>query len=343
LSVAVQDPPVAFQNTAFITPFEAVTDIFGKPKYDELDPTPVLSIFFLVAFGLALTDAGYGLVMMAVTFAAERFFNLKLPMRKMVRLLFYAGFSTTILGALTGGWFGLVLEDLPPNALVNALLKIKLLDPLSSPITLLMVAFTLGVVQLLFAWGVNAYDLWNKGDKSSALLDAVAWITMVMSVLVWTAGKQGVIPAHIGELALWFMAANALVLIASQGREHKNPLLRLGSGVLSLYGLVSFLSDVLSYSRLLALGLATGIIGLVVNLIAGMVTEMIPVVGVVIAIVVLLGGHLFNLGINTLGAFIHAGRLQFVEFFPKFMEGGGVPFKPLGRVSKYVDNPRDFL
>ena len=335
-------PPVAFQNSALITPFEAVTDIFGKPKYDELDPTPALSLFFLVAFGLALSDAGYGLIMMAATFGAERFFNLKLGMRKMVRLLFYAGFSTVILGALTGGWFGLVLENLPANAVVNTLLKVKLIDPISSPITLLGVAFAIGIVQLLFAWGVNGYDLWRKGKKSSALLDAAAWITMVISILVWVAGGQGVVPAAVGTFALWFMAANAIVLIASQGREHKNPLLRLGSGVLSLYGLVSFLSDVLSYSRLLALGLATGIIGLVVNLIGGMVTEMIPVVGVFLAVIVLLGGHVFNLAINTLGAFIHAGRLQFVEFFPKFMEGGGTPFKPLGRVSKYVDNPRDF-
>ena len=103
------------------------------------------------------------------------------------------------------------------------------------------------------------------------------------------------------------------------------------------------MSDMLSYSRLLALGLATGIIGLVVNLIAGMVNDSIPVIGAIGAVIVLFVGHTFNLAINGLGAFIHAGRLQFVEFFPKFLEGGGAAYKPFGRVSKYVDNPNEFV
>lgn len=106
---------------------------------------------------------------------------------------------------------------------------------------------------------------------------------------------------------------------------------------MSLYGLVGYLSDVLSYSRLLALGLATGIIAMVINLIAVLFRDMIPYVGWAVAILILIGGHLFNLVINVLGAFIHSGRLQFVEFFPKFMEGGGARFKPLRRESKYVE------
>jgi len=337
-----EDPPVSFKNSALITPFEAVTDIFGKPRYSELDPTPALSLFFLVSFGLALTDAGYGIVLMLGTLAAERVFKLKTSVRKMTRLLFYAGLFTTIIGAMTGGWFGLTLEELPQNGLVQALLAIKLIDPISSPITLLMAAFAIGIVQLLFAWGVNGYDLWRRGERNSAILDAGAWITMIIAILTWVAAGQGVLPAVIGKFALYCVYINAAVLILSQGREHKNPLLRLGSGVISLYGLISFLSDVLSYSRLLALGLATGIIGLVVNLIGGMVNEMIPVVGIFLAVIVLIGGHAFNLGINAFGAFIHSARLQFVEFFPKFMEGGGEPYRPLGRVSKYVDNPNDY-
>ena len=320
-----EQPPISFDNPKLLKPFEAVTDIYGKPRYHELDPSPFLSLFFLISFGLALTDAGYGLVMMAGMFAAERFFRLKESMRKMVRLLFYSGLFTTIIGALR-----------------NALLAVKLIDPIQEPITLLLIAFGIGIVQLLFAWGIKGYDLWRNGEKSAALLDSAAWISLVILVLAWAAGE-----AALGSQAHRFVSvlllANVALMVATQGRTHKNILLRLGSGVLSLYGLVSFLSDVLSYSRLLALGLATGIIGLVVNLIGGMVTEMVPVVGFALAIIVLLGGHAFNLGINALGAFIHSGRLQFVEFFPKFMEGGGVSYKPFGRVGKYVDNPRDFV
>jgi len=335
-------PPVTFKNSKLIQPFEAVTNIYGKPKYTELDPSPVLSIFFLVAFGLALSDAGYGLVMMALTGFAVRYFKLKRELKKMIVLLFYAGFATTILGALTGGWFGITLENMPANTLSNTLLSFKVIDPVSSPITLLLVAFAIGIVQLLFAWGVKAYDLWRQGRRLAAFLDAIAWITMVIGILLWAGSKQGVLPVQWTTPALYFVYLNTAILVLSQGRTNKNIFLKLGSGALSLYGLVNFLSDVLSYSRLLALGLATGIIGLVVNLIGSMIIEMVPVVGFALAIPVLIGGHIFNLGINALGAFIHSGRLQFVEFFPKFIEGGGNPYKPFGRVGKYVDNPRHF-
>lgn len=333
--------PIAFRNSKTVQPFEAVTDIYGKPAYNELDPSAALSLFFLISFGLALTDAGYGIVMMISMWAAERFFRLKRDAKKMVRLLFYAGGATTVLGALTGGWFGVSLEELPASGLKDFLLSFKLIDPISNPLGLLGVAFAIGIVQLLFAWVVRGYHHYKSGEKGAILLDDLPWITMVVGLLAWVGATMDILPIAAATPLKWVVIINAVVLVLTQGRQHKNPLLKLGAGILSLYGLVSFLSDTLSYSRLLALGLATAIIGLVVNLLAGMVNG-IPVIGIVLAVLVLLIGHTFNLGINALGAFIHSGRLQFVEFFPKFIEGGGVPYKPFGRVSKYVDNPKDF-
>lgn len=337
-----EEPPVAFQNRALFRPFEVVTDIFGKPRYTELDPSPLLAVFFLLSFGLALTDAGYGIIMMLLMFTAQRFFRLKRGLRKMVRLLFLAGMSTTLIGALTGGWFGIALEELPESSVRNALLAIKLIDPISQPIKLLIIVFILGIIQLLFAWVVRAVDEWRKGHRVKAVLDSGAWVTIVLLILVWTSIRLGLLTASLNLMVTTLLIVNMFILVMSQGRQYKNIALRLGSGVLSLYRLVNFLSDILSYSRLLALGLATGIIGLVVNLIGGMVMEIVPGVGFILAAVVLFGGHVFNLGINTFGAFIHAGRLQFVEFFPKFIEGGGKAYKPFGRVSKYVDNPQEF-
>ncbi|MEX1112737.1 MAG: V-type ATP synthase subunit I [Candidatus Andersenbacteria bacterium] len=335
-------PPVALHNSRFMQPFEAVTNIYGKPAYNELDPSGALSLFFLISFGLALTDAGYGLVMMAGTFAADRFFRLKREMRKMVRLLFYAGFFTFILGALTGGWFGIDLAALADGPVKKFLLDIQLINPIQDPLKLLGVAFAIGIVQLLFAWVMRARHNWNMNQKMNIILDDIPWITMVILILAWAGAKLGIVFVEAVLVLKWAAVINAIFLVLTQGRSFKNPFLKLGAGAISLYGLISFMSDTLSYSRLLALGLATGIIGLVVNLIASMVSSSIPVVGFVLAGVVLLVGHVFNLGINALGAFIHSGRLQFVEFFPKFIEGGGVPYKPLGRVSKYVDNPKEF-
>ena len=128
--------------------------------------------------------------------------------------------------------------------------------------------------------------------------------------------------------------AGALVL--ANGRKTKNIFLKIPIGLYSLYDVIGYLSDTLSYSRLLALGLATGIIAMVINLIASLAIDMIPIVGYVFAIFILIGGHVFNIAINALGAFIHSGRLQFVEFFPKFMEGGGTRFKSFKKVPKYI-------
>lgn len=334
--------PVHFINNKLVQPFESVTNLYGKPGYHELDPSGPLGIFFLLAFGLALTDAGYGLVLMIGTVAAEKFFRLKRDMIKMTRLLFLGGLMTVILGAITGGWFGVTLETMPEGALKNILLAIKIIDPLTQPMSLLGLAFAIGIAQLMFAWVVKAIYMWRTGQKVPAILDNVPWLIIITTIIAWVATQNNVLPETWQTAAKWSVIAAIVLIIATQGRSYKNPLLKIGSGALSLFGLMSFVSDTLSYSRLLALGLATGIIGFVVNLLAGMAIAQIPVVGVAIAIVILIVGHVFNLGINALGAFIHSGRLQFVEFFPKFLEGGGLPFRPLGRVSKYVDNPREF-
>jgi len=131
--------------------------------------------------------------------------------------------------------------------------------------------------------------------------------------------------------------AGVLFLVLTQGRKNKNIFKKVFGGVSSLYGLVGYFSDVVSYSRLLALGLATGVIAAVVNMIADMVGEMIPVVGAIAAVVVLVFGHAFNLLISGFGAFIHSMRLQFVEFLPKFMTGGGKKFNSFKKEEKYVE------
>lgn len=335
--------PVLFQNNSLVKPFEAVTDLYGKPAYHELDPTGPLALFFLISFGLALTDAGYGIVIMLATFLAQRYMRLKRDMQKMMRLLFFGGAATVILGAVTGGWFSINLDALPEGFVKSFLLSIKLIDPLKQPIVLLGIIFGFGIVQLSYAWIVRGIYHWKKGEKAIAIMDDFSWTALILFICLSLSSSKGLFLPVYAPFFKMLMYAGFLFMVVTQGRTSKNIFLRIATGAFSITGLIAFVSDTLSYSRLLALGLATGIIGLVVNLIASMVHEGIPVVGVVLAGVVLLVGHVFNLGINALGAFIHSGRLQFVEFFPKFMEGGGVAFRPLGRVGKYVDNPKDFI
>ena len=167
------------------------------------------------------------------------------------------------------------------------------------------------------------------------MIDDFPWVFILSVIGLLIMVSAGVLPDFLATPFKYLMYVAVAGIILTQGREKKNPVLKFLLGVLGLYNLVGYLSDVLSYSRLLALGLATSIIGLAVNTIANMVNG-VPYVGIVLAIIVLIGGHAFNLGINALGAFIHSGRLQFVEFFTKFLEGGGKAFSPLRRESKFV-------
>ena len=126
------------------------------------------------------------------------------------------------------------------------------------------------------------------------------------------------------------------LLILTQGRREKTIVMKLLKGVLSLYDSVSFFSDILSYSRILALGLATSALAFAINLIATIAKDMIPVVGTAVMVVILIVGHVFNVGINVLGAFIHSARLQFVEFFGKFITASGRPFAPFRQRGRYI-------
>lgn len=140
---------------------------------------------------------------------------------------------------------------------------------------------------------------------------------------------------NLAGIAKYVTAAGAIGLVLTQGRSQKNILKKFMSGLLSLYNVTSYLSDVLSYSRLLALGLATGVIATVINTMARMLG--VNIFGYIAMLLVLIGGHLFNVAVNALGAYVHSSRLQYIEFFGKFYEGGGKPFQPLRIDTKYVD------
>ncbi|MFH1598377.1 MAG: V-type ATP synthase subunit I [Patescibacteria group bacterium] len=339
LEVKKEEPkPVALKNSKILRPFESVTNIYGMPKSSEIDPTPFLAPFFIIFFGLCLTDAGYGVVLALLAWGMIKIMKIPIENQRLLRLLIIGGIITFIIGAIFGGWFGLVLEDLPDSMSLirEKLINIRQINPLESPLTVMMLSFVLGIIQVLVGLGLDVYWKIKQGNKKDGLLGSGVNFLFLLIILFWASVKSGLLPEAIGSIATYTLYAGVALMILTQGRKSKNIVLKFFSGTLSLYNLVGFLSDILSYSRLLALGLATGIIAMVVNLVAMLFKDMIPFVGWGVAVLILIGGHLFNLAINTLGAFIHSGRLQFVEFFPKFMEGGGTRFQPFKKESKYI-------
>lgn len=346
-------PPVVLENRGVAWPFEAVTGIYGLPKADEPDPTPLLAVFFIIFFGLCLSEAMYGLLLSAICFSALKLLRMPKADKKLFVLLSWGGLVTFVVGALFGGWFGMTVEQAPGflttvGADGQKHFIFQLINPTegNGPLTFLILAFGVGVVHLMFGIGVDGWWKWKQGNKIDALLGPFLWLlVIVLGILTAALGGFMVNLLLLGVLGL--VVANSRVAFADWNKKSLVGKIisfpfGLFKGLLSLYGAVGYVSDVLSYSRLMALGLGTGIIAYAVNVIAGIVIDMIPVVGIVVAIVILIIGHLGNLGLSSLGAFIHSGRLQYVEFFGKFLEGGGSAFKPFRKERKYTLSSDEF-
>lgn len=326
-----ESPPIELQNSKPVRPFEMITELYGMPRSKELDPTPLLAPFFAIFFGLCLTDAGYGIVLAILSFILMR--KIK-GGKRLLQLLFLSSLATVVMGAIVGGWFGDAFERLPIDFLRSLRSSFLLFDPMKTPLTFFGLTVGLGVVQILFGFFAALYDNLRKRRFIAALFDQFVWIVLLLSAVSLLLGVLKVLPAATVAFALKSFGGSALLILLFSERQG-SIVSRLGFGAYNLYSVIFILGDVLSYLRLMALGMVTGGIAMAVNIIAGIVGG-VPVVGIILAVVILIGGHLFNLAINALGAFVHTLRLQYVEFFPKFFSGGGRKFAPFSRETTYT-------
>ncbi len=344
------EAPVLLKNGPISSTTEGVLASFGLPKKGELDPTKIMSAFYIFLFGMMLSDAGYGLIMFLGCFIAlKKFPRMGESMKKTLQMFMYCGISTIVWGILFGGFFG-DLINVVSRVFFGHEVGIPPLwfAPLNDPMKLLMFSLAVGLVHLFTGLFLKGYTSIKNGDVMSALIDCGCWFLFLIglilmllpsSIFAGIAGTQIVFPPFVNLLAKVLTIAGALGLLLFSARDKKNPGLRLALGAYELYGVTSWLSDVLSYSRLLALGLATGVIAQVINQIGSMGGR--SILGAVLFIIVFLVGHTLSLAINLLGAYVHTNRLQYVEFFGKFYEGGGRPFTPFRANTKYVDIKED--
>ena len=332
------DIPIALKNNKFVEPFESVTELYGIPKYKEFDPTPLFAPFYFIFFGMCLSDAGYGLVITVLSYLALKKYKFEGMVKKFFGLFFLGGLSTFIMGAIMGSWMGDTLNYLPKNILfIKTFLidTVSLLDPIKNPMPLLLISLSLGVIQIYTGFIIKFITNIKENKVKTGLMDQGSWLLLISGILLY------IIANTIGSLAeyeiitKYIILAGLLSLVITQGRSNKNIILKAAGGVLSLYDLIGYFSDILSYSRLFALGLSTAVLAVVVNNFV-MLFKDIPIVGIIVAALVFILGHLFNMVISGMGAFIHSTRLQYVEFFTKFYEGGGTPFKPFKVITKYI-------
>lgn len=341
-----EEPPVLLKNGKISSAVEGVLESYGLAHKGEVDPTQIMSVFYIVLFGMMLSDAAYGLLVSLVCFIAlKKFPRMAEGLAKSIRLFMYCGISTLIWGVLFGGYFGNVVDIISEvyfghKVMIPALWFV----PLNNPMKLLIFSLGLGIVHLFFGLGLKGYSYIKSKDYMGFLCDVVFWYMLLVGLLLMLipsdlfasiAQAKIVFPPFVNLLAKVLAIGGAVGLLLFAARDNKNFGLRLALGAYELYNITGWLSDVLSYSRLLALGLATGVIASVVNQMGSMMgTSILGVIGFIVVFIV---GHTLNLAINLLGAYVHTNRLQFVEFFGKFYEGGGRPFNPFKQNTKYVD------
>lgn len=324
-----EDVPVLLKNKAFFRPAENLVGMYSMPDKSDIDPTGFTAFFYYFFFGAMLSDAGYGMLMViAIAFILKKF-NVEPKLRQSLKMFFWCGVSTVIWGTLYGSWFGDIINvvresffNLPPVRLY------LWVDPLDNLLGVMVWCFGFGVIHLFTGYAIKGYSLWKSKDKFGAFSETIPAYILVIGAAPFFGGLFVDVPDSLKSIAPYFIGAGALLVILTAGRDSKSIVGKIGGGFYGLYNvLAGFLGDVLSYSRLLALGLSTGVIASVINMLGVMVDNVFA--RIIMLVLVFIVGHTANFMINIIGSYVHALRLQFVEFYPKFYEGGGRAFKPL--------------
>ncbi len=322
--VSPEERPVLFKNNAFAAPVEEITRSYSMPSAKDIDPNAIMSIFYYLFFGMMFSDAGYGLVLAAAAGYLGFIKKVESGTKQFMRMFFFCGISTAFWGFMYGSFFGDAVKGLKP----------LWINPVDEPLKLLIFSICIGILQIVVGLVIKFYIDFRAGEKMSAIFDTGSWIMILLGAAVAVAGYVfGVNILY--NIGIAMAVIGALMVLLMKNRETLNPFKRLLSGVLGLYDITSYVSDALSYSRLMALGLATGVIAQVVNIMGSLAGG--GIVGTVAYVVIFAAGHAMNFAINVLGAYVHTNRLQYVEFYSKFYEGGGKEFSPLKMNTKYYN------
>lgn len=338
-----EDVPVLLSNKGFAEPMESIVESYNVPTKGEIDPTAATAIAFYVLFGMMFSDAVYGFLMAAlIGILLIKFPKMQKGTKNFLKMFMFCGISTLFWGVMFGSYCGDAVDVISKTFFGKQVtIPPVLFFPTEEPMRMLVLAICLGIVHIYTGLLIKLIQCIKAKKILDGIYDAVFWMVLVGSLIVLLltsemgAGIIGMepLPAIAGDISIILAALAAVGIILTAGRESKNPGKRLLKGFYGLYGVTSYLNDIMSYSRLLALGIATGVIGSVFNMLGTMFGG--GVLGVIFFIPIFVVGHLLNFGINILGAYVHTTRLQYVEFFNKFFEGGGRKFQPFAEKTKF--------
>ncbi|MBQ9769735.1 MAG: V-type ATP synthase subunit I, partial [Clostridia bacterium] len=324
-----EEAPVKLKGNAFTEPAQSITAMYALPSAADIDPTPVTSFFYYFFFGIMLSDAGYGILMWIATWAVNKFLDPEPNMRKNMKLFMYCGISTTLWGLFFGSFFGV---DIITAIFGQLPFKYPFINPMNGDaVIMLVLSLALGLVQILAGLAVKFRITLKSDGFLDAFLDTGLWIT---TLLGFTLLAVGMMLLPVLQTVGLIVAFGSMAGIAVFGGRKKKGAMKFIGGLASLYDITGYVSDLLSFSRLMALGLTTAAISMVFNMLGVMVSG--GIIGKVFMVAVLLVGHAVNFGLNALGAYVHTLRLQYVELFSKFYDGGGRAFIPFAFKGKYI-------
>jgi V/A-type H+/Na+-transporting ATPase subunit I len=325
-------PPTYIKTPRWAEGFKGLVSMFATPKYNEINPTIIMGIFFVLFFGVMLGDAGYGLIIFTLALVGYFKFAKYSDMIKNWSFIgIWMGVVTIITGLLTNSFFG----DFIPRFIYGdtnlPLYSINLFginlpaNPIKDPITILVIALIFGLIHLNVGILLAIIQAFRQKKYKELLTKKSCWVTLQLG--------GGIL---IGYSILDFKFSDSIILIGAVFVIIGLIQLFISEGPIGFFGITGYVGDWLSYARLLALGLATAGMALAFNVVAQLLGEMIPFIGIIITILLLIFAHLVNLGLQALGAGIHSLRLQYVEFFNRFYEGGGHEFSPFKIQRKYT-------
>lgn len=320
--------PTQLKNPKWMDCINMVTEMYSLPAYDGIDPNPLYFFWYVFFFGFMFADVAYGLIIFFGCLAIIKAFNPKKTLGRMMHLGLWLGGSTAICGIFVGGFFGNVLDVIYDTFLPNSVMPAWMakfsaglvVNPVNDPMTVLIIAVAIGCVHLIMGQCIHIYMGFRDGAGVDALLDVVPWWIVFGGIAALALAGTPIV-----------LILGVLSLICTQGRHEGTFFKKLFGGIKSLYDITSWLSDVLSYARLMALMLATSVIAQVFNTLGALPRN------IIVFVLVFLIGHVFNIGVNLIGTYVHAARLQYLEYFGKFYKEGGIPFRPLQYDTKYVD------
>ena len=316
------DVPIKLKNNKITKPLMMVTEMYSLPAYDGVDPNPLMAPFFILFYGIMMADMGYGLLMMLAGLLVLKKKKPTGTSSYLFGLMFSCGISTFIMGALTGGFFGDFLPQIVgiinPNTTFKSLPA--LFTPLDDTLMILVGAMALGFVQIVTGMAVSFVEKIKKGDVLDAIWEEGTWWVVFAGLALMVLGVTNIV-----------LYVGLAMIVVGSGWNAK------GFGKLtaifgSVYNHVTgYFGDILSYSRLMTLMLAGSVIASVFNTLGAIPGN------VIFFLIVSMLGNALNFALNLLGCYVHDLRLQCLEYFGKFYQDGGRPFKPLEINTKYVD------